>query len=213
MAKERFLKGLELVRRDVGSLLFHWTRQKTAYDAFPEKKPNCLPTAYSVLAMVLNKKKLVGGTGFIKGGSKCICFTEMPISEVSALFRLSQAMKPEDRPRYEPYGIAVKKEWLYRRGGRPVIYQSDAEYNILPDSIKWRHVQYDPTTGIDFTWERERRIRIDELLLEPKDTLVVVPSVKDARSLRKKLGNEHDEDHDAWMIVSLDFFGVATEQI
>ena len=30
--------------------------------------------------------------------------------------------------RYEPFGIGVKKEWLYEKGGRPVIYSSDEEY-------------------------------------------------------------------------------------
>jgi hypothetical protein len=58
-----------------------------------------------------------------------------------------------------------------------VIYQSDAEYDQLSLDYRWRHVRYEPDAvpPIDFSWEREWRIRIDELALPPGETQIIVP--------------------------------------
>jgi len=45
-----------------------------------------------------------------------------------------------------------------------VIYQTDNDFNILPEELRWRHVRYEPAgdQAIDFTWEREWRMHCDE---------------------------------------------------
>jgi hypothetical protein len=72
----------------------------------------------------------------------------------------------------------VPKRWLYPQGGRRVIYQPDYEFDVLPESHKWRHVRYelDADPRIDFSWEREWRIKIDVLPLPPGNAHVLVPS-------------------------------------
>jgi len=221
MAKDRFVRGLNLVRRDLGTLLFHWTHtRKESREPFSSAAAKKVP-AKAVLKEILNSGDLRGGNGYIKGAYNCVCFTEAPISEVAALFRLAESMPVEDRPRYEPYGIAVKKEWLFERGGRLVIYQPDAEYSLLPEELKWRHARYEPANGIDFTWEREWRVRVERLTLDPKATIVVVPTVDEAFDLMYGHADLEPDDwgddglpahiyHKAkWLAVSLDFFGVS----
>jgi hypothetical protein len=69
----------------------------------------------------------------------------------------------------------VSKSWLFACGGRPVIYQPDADYDLLHDSHKFRHVRYEPDSA-DFTWEREWRILVDELPLIADEATAVVPT-------------------------------------
>lgn len=176
--------------------------------------------ASSVLRKIAIEGRLQGSSTWIRGGYNCVCFTESPISELAATLSLSKiAADDKQRPRYEPYGVAVKKEWLYNRGGRPVIYESDLEFETLDEEHKYRHVRYEPENGIDHTWEREWRIQTDKLILEPEYTLFVLPSADEAFELTYEFANiEPDSVDDAgnpegyyhkprWMAVSLDLFG------
>jgi hypothetical protein len=85
----------------------------------------------------------------------------------------------------------VPKTWGFERGGRPVIYQTEEEYHNLPESLRWRHVRFDPLNGIDFTWEREWRIRIDELVLDISVAVVIVPDSDWEQRIRRD--HEYDQ--------------------
>ena len=89
--------------------------------------------AFDVLQQIVQERCLCGGTGHIRGGYQCVCFTEAPQNTFHNVIG-----------RYRPFGIRVSKKWLYQEGGRPVIYQSDQEYDALPESHRWRHVRYEP---------------------------------------------------------------------
>lgn len=67
---------------------------------------------------------------------------------------------------------------LFSIGGRPVIYQPEAEYSALPETLRWRHVRYDlgVVPPIDFTWEREWRVRSDELCFDENFASVFLPN-------------------------------------
>lgn len=159
----------------------------------------------------------------MRGRFPCVCFTEAPIGEAASLFRLSGISTPESGPRYEPYGIAVQKEWLFARGGRPVIYQADNEYDPLPESHRWRHARYEPAADVDFTWEREWRIRTDSLALDPSKSLVIVPTADEAFSImydNATISAPSNEDASwilpshspKWLAVSLDLFGIVARE-
>jgi hypothetical protein len=77
--------------------------------------------------------------------------------------------------RYSPFGVMIDKAWLFEQGGRPVIYQPDAEYELLHESQQFRHVRYEPV-DVDFTWEREWRIKLDELPIDPAHSTLIVPN-------------------------------------
>ncbi|MBT4482338.1 MAG: hypothetical protein HOC71_01515 [Candidatus Latescibacteria bacterium] len=146
-------------RDDLSSKLIHLTR-------------GTWNDAASVFINILKEKKLLGGTGDIKGKYKCICFSEAPIAKLSFILADRSAFGF----RYAPFGFMVDKKWLFEKGGRPVIYQPDEEYEILDAQHKFRHKEYNPSNGIDFTWEREWRIKTDELRLDYEHTTVVVPN-------------------------------------
>lgn len=96
-------------------------------------------------------------------------------------------MTADRNARYAPLGVMVDKRWLFSHGGRPVIYQPESEYETLPESLRYRHVRYDPERSIDFTWEREWRLHVDQLILDPAATTLVVPS----RAVVDHLREEH----------------------
>lgn len=222
LSKELYQR-IKLVRRDIGNLLFHFTRAPKA--DFIEIKSKwgtrtMSASAFGVLEKILHEGKLLGTSGWTYG-ENCICFTEAPIQEFNSIFSLVEiASSEKERPRYEPYGIAVSKSFLFEKGGRPAIYDQPSAFEDMPPSQKFRFVPYDPKNGIDFTWEREWRIKADELILDPKETLVVVPTSEEAFDLvYSHSGMEADyDDHSGsitgayhvakWLAVSLDLFGL-----
>ncbi len=168
----------------MGGLLFHFTRDPGVdwvKAALPHGGTSYSPgSAAAVLRKILHEGQLLG-TGTWADGRPCVSFTEAPIQEFAAVFSLVElAASKKERPRYEPYGIAVPKGWLFAQGGRPVIYDHPDARTALPDALRYRFVPYDPEHGIDFTWEREWRIQTDAIVLDPKHTLVVVPTADEA---------------------------------
>ncbi len=148
-------------RPDISDKVIHFTKAQTYQEAL------------ELLLTIVGEGRLVGGTGMIKGGYRCVCFTEAPLLAVAGGF-----VNANSFTRYSPFGLMFDKQWLYERGARPVIYQSDEEYHLLPEEIRWRHVRYEPTgtDPVDFTWEREWRLQDNELLFSPNNAVVIVPN-------------------------------------
>jgi hypothetical protein len=215
-------KRIKIVRRDFGNLLFHFTRapeERFVEVDFDDGGKMGMPgSAGAVLRKILYEGRLKGTSGWTYGHN-CVCFTEAPIQEFNSIFSLVEIAASEmERPRYEPYGIAVSKTWLFARGGRPVIYDHPDTFSLFSKDQQYRFVPYNPVEGIDFTWEREWRIKIDYLKLNPNETLVVVPTSEEAFELVYEFADpEADWDdnvpigvyHKAkWLAVSLDIFGL-----
>jgi hypothetical protein len=210
-------RRIKLLRRDIGNLLFHFTRRSEQpivieYEGFRSERSG---SAGNVLDKILHDAGLKGTATYIRSGEPCVCFTEAPLSEFATLFRLNElAASREERPRYEPYGVAVNKEWLFSQGGRPVIYDKPDAFDALPGSLRYRFVPYDPAVGIDHTWEREWRVKTEWLKLRPAHTLVVVPSADEAAGIVHGFSKwEPDTEYTiggpvpTWLAVSLDIFG------
>lgn len=165
-------------RPDISPNLIHFTRDDTKEAAFRR------------LQRIIRSKKLLGGANLIKGKYRCVCFSEAPLAS------LSNGLVNEDYySKYSPFGIMVSKKWLFRQGGRPVIYQPASEFRALPDSHAWRHMTFELRDGksfSDFTWEREWRIRCEELAFDHTSAQIVVRDQKWAARLIR----EHDDDQD-----------------
>jgi len=93
--------------------------------------------AYEILRQIAQDRSLRGSSGFIKGGYVCVCFAELSLSLARAGFANSAG-----DTRYTRFGVMVPKDWLFAQGGRPVIYQPDDEFMLLPESHRWRHVTF-----------------------------------------------------------------------
>ncbi len=148
------------IRGDLSNHLIHLTKRQPDID---EK---------NVFESIVNERRLRGSDTDIRGGYKCVCFSEAPIHVIA------RSLIGEDKKefRYAPYGVMVSKNWLFSKGGRPVLYQPEAEYYLLNEESRYKHVKYDPINGTDYSWEREWRIKIDELPLDPKETTLIVPT-------------------------------------
>lgn len=143
---------------------------------------------------ILAEKALLGGAGGIRDNLKCVCFSEAPIAKLSYIL----AHRSQIGFRYAPFGVMVDKIWLFKLGGRPVIYQPNSEYELLHQEQKFRHKEYDPILKVDFTWEREWRIQTERLVLEPEFTTVVVPN----REWEERLLNHSYSRIQRWSMLS-----------
>jgi len=213
-------KRIRLVRRDVGDLLFHFTRGlEPRWVEIQGCRLNMGETASHVLDKILSSGELRGSRQWTYG-IDTVCFTEAPIHEFNSVFSLASIAADESqRPRYEPYGVAVPKHWLYQQGGRPVIYDHPGAIEDYPVALRHRFCPYDPQNAIDFTWEREWRVATSVLKLDPKNALVIVPTSAEAFEFVYGYASEEaDVDSDGsasgvfhqprWLAVSLDMFGL-----
>jgi uncharacterized protein YktA (UPF0223 family) len=155
-------------------------------------KGDTLEQSYDVLKQIISSKMLKAGNGHIKGGFKCICFTEAPPKALVESQWLGNVV------RYQPLGLLVQKDWLFEKGGRQVIYGPATDYDELPENFRWRHVRYEPKSNppIDFTWEREWRINTPELFIDPKFFKIVVPTEDWANRVKQEF--ERDSFYNAW---------------
>jgi len=65
-------------RPDLTSNLVHLTKGDSELDAF------------NTLLTILHEQRLLGGTGCIMGGYKCICFSKAPLSAIAMLMALRE---------------------------------------------------------------------------------------------------------------------------
>jgi hypothetical protein len=173
-------------RFDISDKLIHFTRGNPTEHAF------------TVLQRIIAERRLIAGNGMIRGGYQCVCFTEAPLSAFTEAFvhRVPFAG-------YSQFGLMFKKSWIYDHGGRPVIYQPDSDFNLLPEELRWRHVRYELTHErvVDFTWEREWRIQCDELQFSEAEAVVVVPDDDWANALLRSHDDEQDIDIQQYALV------------
>jgi hypothetical protein len=170
-----------MIRGDLSNRLIHLTKGNTADEAANN------------FINILRCGHIRGGNGFIRGGYTCVCFSEAPISVLSQIL----ANPSIHGMRYAPFGVMVSKLWLFRQGGRPAIYQPEAEYELLHEEQRYRHVRYDPDHGIDLTWEREWRLKTAQLALDPGEVTFVVPT----RAWEKRFMEEHAGDQQGLALV------------
>lgn len=140
-------------REDVSDYLFHFTSGKFGFDTL---------------------KKIIESDAVIDvNGRGCICLTESPITLLIDMFKIFNKYY---NPMYAQYGIAIKKDYLFNLGARPVIYGAKDEVNEIGESLKWRFEEYIPNVK-DFSWLREWRIKENEIKLD-KDNCFIITKTK-----------------------------------
>jgi hypothetical protein len=149
-----------MIRPDISNTLIHLTRDK---DGLKSEE---------VFQKIVKEKKLIGNNEFIRGRHNCICFSETPISAIGQIIA-----QDDTKFHYGPFGFLFSKKYLFEKGARPVIYQPDADYELLPDVLRYRHVRFE-VDYIDWTWEREWRLKIDQLDLDSSNVTLIVPDRK-----------------------------------
>lgn len=146
-------------RVDFSESLVHLTRERAGPPLQDGKLDDDSEySALDVLCEILRDGKLRGSanSGFIKGNTPAVCFSECPLSAIKLFAKKSD----EENARYRFYGIAVSKKSAFSQGARPVIYLPDDEGEWIPSSEKWRHVRFE-YGKVDWTFEREWRSKGD----------------------------------------------------
>jgi len=171
-------------RADLSNALVHLTRERKEYNRtsefFEEPEVENTVPAFEVLKEILKAGRIRGSgkDGFVKGGRPAVCFSEVPLSTVSAL-----ASRPiTATARYRYYGVAVNKKAVFEAGGRPVIYLPDDEGDWIPSDQKWRQVRFE-YGSVDFTHEREWRSPGDFDLNKVPGLYVLVWSASEAKEI------------------------------
>jgi hypothetical protein len=151
-----------------------------------------------LLHRILREKRLLGTNRYIRAGVPCICFSEAPRESLEY-----GLINSRGRGRYSQYGLQFEKAWIYRFGGRPVIYQSDEEFNLLPEAYRWRHVRLElgGEKEVDFTWEREWRLPKGELRFTERDITVVLPNEEARQQFIRDAEEEDFSDAWRWSVV------------
>jgi hypothetical protein len=169
------------MRADLAKHLIHFTKGRDREDA------------YQTLKLILQQRRLLGSARFVRGASPCICFSEAPLTSLE-----HGLINDAGFSRYAPFGLLFLKSFIFGRGGRPVIYQPEEEFALLPEALRWRHVRFEPSAEppIDFTWEREWRLPVDELGFQFDDVEVVLSD----KAFRDRFISEAESDsfHTAW---------------
>ena len=98
-----------------------------------------------------------------------------------------------ENPMYAPYGIGIKKEYLYKKGARPVLYLEPGKKKELSDDLQWLYVPYEYGKK-DFSWLREWRIPLSSIDLNFDNCFVIIKSHKDILEIDNLINNIGDVD-------------------
>ncbi|HND54062.1 MAG TPA: hypothetical protein PLV92_16745 [Pirellulaceae bacterium] len=178
---------VELSALDGIELLVHCTRRQsgpwpgqTSSDFFDElwdDAPAKDRSASAALRNILRTGRIVASGAAIRGATPMVCFTSTSPRELASLRKFRGHRHRWD---FEPYGLAVLREWLRDRGARQVIYGDESTWAGLSDTDR---PFFQPTNGraaIDWTSENEWRLAGDLALDDiPGDAAYVLVATHD----------------------------------
>ncbi len=176
--------------------LTHWThtsyepwRDESKYQFYRsihENKDDYSHSAYQGLRNILNENRIVTTQRKIRGQFEVVSFTEH--APLEALFFMSWR-KGLIRNYWEPYGIAIDREWLLKHGARPVLYGNDDLFDSLDESCR---PFFQPIRSSRYTWTEEREWRIvNDLNLNiiPDDKKFVITRTSvEAKQIEEEFG-------------------------
>jgi hypothetical protein len=170
--------------------LFHYTR--SCHGPWPGEdfRDYCLSllrgdplsahTALATLSRMINEGRIRASRLLVRGGRAVVSLTSRPPHE---LHRFRRWNRSQARWTLEPYGMAIRKGALRKRGVKPTIYGDETVYRLLRAVDRHRF----QSTGPRASWMAEREWRLDgdlcirEFPLE--DWLAFVPDRADAERL------------------------------
>lgn len=163
-------------------------------------KSNGNNNSLDVLIKILKDKKLVGGSGYVCGDTPVVCFQDIPLNSLSENILYEQTLQkknPEQLHRYDAFGLRFSKTFIYRQGGRPVIYEdTEIAKKFLPKEEYWRIVKLDLSNDdnvIDWTHEREWRVK-ESLEFDWSDVEIVLSQEHSLQKFIKKCKENDIED-------------------
>lgn len=177
-------------RVDLSSRVTHLTKGETAEEAFRN------------LINILEERRIRGSktsSGFICGETPAVCLQEAPLTAIAENLQYEEKLRKEEnhKVRYLGFGIRFQKNFIYKKNGRPVIYdETNRAKEYLPENEWWRIVKLDLSNKehiIDWTHEREWRVP-GELCFEYLQCEIIVPNSKYYKKFVKYCLDKNRED-------------------
>ena len=143
-----------------------------------------LRTPLTTLMRIVAKQVLLATGRAIRGRFPVVCFTGVSLSELPVL----RTFRPHrGRWDFEPYGIAIRRDWLLARGTRAVVYGDDSVWENMDETKRpfFQRRFSGASQGIDWSIEQEwRHVGGLDLLDLPTDAaFVFVPTPAAATAL------------------------------
>jgi hypothetical protein len=145
-------------------------------------------TARATLLRIVSQRRMIASGRGIRRGARVVCFTEIPLAELSG-FRTYRPHR--GRWDFEPYGICIRRKWLEPRGARPVIYGDERTWQALDASLRpfFQRRSSGPDNQPTYDWSIEREWRhVGDVPLDclPADAaMLFVPDRGDADALAR----------------------------
>lgn len=175
-------------RPDLSPYLLHLTKNT--------KKPT-EKSAFKNLVSILKTGRIHGSTsktGMIKGKNPAACFMDVPLASLK--YVLTPENSDPQKPRYEPYGVAITKKYGHKHGCRPVLYLSDQETKDIgiPSDELWRVVRFEVSKKGWVSWLHEREWRCKGTFKLPRTIQAAfVRNAREANELSKLLAKRPDD--------------------
>ncbi len=133
--------------------------------------------AVDALRRILKEKRIRASGTWIRGAYRVVSFTERPPEEFDIICKWRRGLM---RKTFEPYGIAVKRSVLIKKGVRKVSYGSEELFKNMTDEIK---PYFQKASSSCAEWSREKEWRLIGDLkfnnLHQSDWFAMVPSLID----------------------------------
>lgn len=148
----------------------------------------------SLLEKIINYYNV--GTDYCNGA---VCLQEAPLTAIAENLQYEEKLRKEEnhKVRYLGFGIRFQKNFIYKKNGRPVIYdETNRVKEYLPENEWWRIVKLDLSNKehiIDWTHEREWRVP-GELCFEYSQCEIIVPNSKYYKKFVKYCLGKNRED-------------------
>jgi hypothetical protein len=148
----------------------------------PEKR-----SPLTALSRILTGNRIMGTSAAIRGGTRTVCFTAVPLEE---LHRLRVFQPQRQRWDFEPYGICIRQSWLEACGARPVIYGDDDDWESLcADDRPFFQLTETRRGNRRRSWTKEKEWRhvgdIELAAISADNAVVFVPTQCEAESLAR----------------------------
>jgi len=178
--------------------LTHWTSSLFApypnetlfdfYQSILNSKNIYSHNAFNTLINILKTKIIIANNKIIKGKYNVISFTENNPKET---IKFMLWRNNRFRYNYEPYGIAINKDYLIKIGAKKVIYENNTNFNQLNEEEKPFFQYY----GKDKRWQFENEWRyLGNLNIEniPKQNILILVKTEKEKKYIKENFNEYN---------------------
>ena len=134
------------------------------------------------LRRIIRQKQLIASGQTIRGGYPVVSFSFSPLEQLPLLHQFRPHRVRWD---FEPYGLCIHRDWLIRRGTRPVSYGDESTWKSLSIADRPFFQLSVGNSGIDWTTEREWRHlgNLDLSDLKKDEVFLFVPDFHAAKIL------------------------------